>query len=295
MEKTQIGKHCLNKQRSHWLHFPWIKSDTTPDYWISSIYFPIYSRCSHTFFSLVGILISPFDRLEWARVCARSCGSEMQPFSALLPLTVYCISLLSLQLLALRTEDRPDSDRLNLINHLFDSTEDPSPVPPKPSPSPSWLSSLLRHPPAAGVRRTLSSPRLSWARPADPSPDRILLRSRRHLHGFRNGHHHQPHHYPSNAQLMRVGCVLGTCQVQNLSHRLYQLIGQSGREDSSPINPKSPHSYGWALPLAFNSKSFYVWLFTLSCVMARLCPDLSKKTDENLPTLAFLSIVVFHN
>ncbi|XP_071391496.1 protein ADM2 [Centroberyx affinis] len=47
-----------------------------------------------------------------------------------------------------------------------------------------------------------------------------------------------------HGQLMRVGCVLGTCQVQNLSHRLYQLIGQSGREDSSPINPRSPHSYG---------------------------------------------------
>ncbi|XP_029909730.1 protein ADM2 [Myripristis murdjan] len=47
-----------------------------------------------------------------------------------------------------------------------------------------------------------------------------------------------------HGQLMRVGCVLGTCQVQNLSHRLYQLIGQSGREGSSPINPRSPHSYG---------------------------------------------------
>nr|XP_019934112.1 PREDICTED: ADM2-like [Paralichthys olivaceus] len=47
-----------------------------------------------------------------------------------------------------------------------------------------------------------------------------------------------------HSYLMRVGCVLGTCQVQNLSHRLYQLIGQSGREDSSPINPRSPHSYG---------------------------------------------------
>ncbi|CAN9499253.1 unnamed protein product [Ophioblennius macclurei] len=47
-----------------------------------------------------------------------------------------------------------------------------------------------------------------------------------------------------HSHLMRVGCVLGTCQVQNLSHRLYQLIGQSGREDSSPINPRSPHSYG---------------------------------------------------
>ncbi|KAL2093541.1 hypothetical protein ACEWY4_010853 [Coilia grayii] len=55
-----------------------------------------------------------------------------------------------------------------------------------------------------------------------------ILRSRGHYHGH----------------LMRVGCVLGTCQVQNLSHRLYQLIGQTGREDTSPIHPRSPHSYG---------------------------------------------------
>ncbi|XP_009473298.1 PREDICTED: ADM2, partial [Nipponia nippon] len=47
-----------------------------------------------------------------------------------------------------------------------------------------------------------------------------------------------------HAQLLRVGCVLGTCQVQNLSHRLWQLMGQSGRQDSSPMNPNSPHSYG---------------------------------------------------
>ena len=60
-------------------------------------------------------------------------------------------------------------------------------------------------------------------------------RGRRHANsGSARGH----------GQLMRVGCVLGTCQVQNLSHRLYQLIGQSGREDYSPINPRSPHSYG---------------------------------------------------
>uniref|UniRef100_A0A3P9LP19 Adrenomedullin 2 n=1 Tax=Oryzias latipes TaxID=8090 RepID=A0A3P9LP19_ORYLA len=59
------------------------------------------------------------------------------------------------------------------------------------------------------------------------------LRRRRHANGS-NGRGH----------MMRVGCVLGTCQVQNLSHRLYQLIGQSGKEDSSPINPRSPHSYG---------------------------------------------------
>ncbi|KAM4553850.1 protein ADM2 isoform 1-T2 [Fundulus diaphanus] len=60
-------------------------------------------------------------------------------------------------------------------------------------------------------------------------------RGRRHANsGGARGHGH----------LMRVGCVLGTCQVQNLSHRLYQLVGQNGREDSSPINPRSPHSYG---------------------------------------------------
>ncbi|XP_061678989.1 protein ADM2 [Syngnathoides biaculeatus] len=58
-------------------------------------------------------------------------------------------------------------------------------------------------------------------------------RGRRHA-GGRRAHGH----------LMRAGCVLGTCQVQNLSHRLYQLIGRSGREDSSPVNPRSPHSYG---------------------------------------------------
>ncbi|XP_026543660.1 ADM2 [Notechis scutatus] len=46
------------------------------------------------------------------------------------------------------------------------------------------------------------------------------------------------------AQLMRVGCALGTCQVQNLRHRLWQLKGQLGRQDSSPISLHSPHSYG---------------------------------------------------
>nr|XP_004650469.1 protein ADM2 [Jaculus jaculus] len=46
------------------------------------------------------------------------------------------------------------------------------------------------------------------------------------------------------AQLLRVGCVLGTCQVQNLSHRLWQLVRPSGRRDSAPVDPSSPHSYG---------------------------------------------------
>ncbi|XP_028603472.2 protein ADM2 [Podarcis muralis] len=46
------------------------------------------------------------------------------------------------------------------------------------------------------------------------------------------------------AQLMRVGCALGTCQVQNLSHRLWLLKGQLGLQESAPMNPSSPHSYG---------------------------------------------------
>ncbi|XP_069909228.1 protein ADM2 [Oryctolagus cuniculus] len=48
----------------------------------------------------------------------------------------------------------------------------------------------------------------------------------------------------TQAQLLRVGCVLGTCQVQNLSHRLWQLVRPAGRQDSAPIDPSSPHSYG---------------------------------------------------
>ncbi|KAK5849340.1 hypothetical protein PBY51_008990 [Eleginops maclovinus] len=164
----------------------------------------------------------------------------MQP---LIRLAVYCISLLSLQqLLALPAEESPDSNRLDIINKLMGQTEDNT----RPSRSqthndvasqaPKWLPGFLRLRPASGVHTF--PPTLAWARPGVASPR--LPRVRRHAHsGARSSHH-----YPQHAQLMRVGCVLGTCQVQNLSHRLYQLIGQSGREDSSPINPRSPHSYG---------------------------------------------------
>ncbi|XP_051512098.1 protein ADM2 [Myxocyprinus asiaticus] len=64
-------------------------------------------------------------------------------------------------------------------------------------------------------------------------------------HSSAQGHFRERRHVhrESRGQLMRVGCVLGTCQVQNLSHRLYQLTGLNGRQDS-PINPRSPHSYG---------------------------------------------------
>ncbi|XP_074554431.1 protein ADM2a [Halichoeres trimaculatus] len=167
-----------------------------------------------------------------------------------LPLTVYCISLVSLhQLLALPAAERPDTNRLDLIEKLFDQREDqtlapgsqtPSVVPSQaPNKSPKWWPGFPSQKPASGARA--ASPNLAWARPAESSQtEHRALRARRHAHsGSRHGHHHA--HHP---QLMRVGCVLGTCQVQNLSHRLYQLIGQSGREDSSPINPRSPHSYG---------------------------------------------------
>lgn len=87
-------------------------------------------------------------------------------------------------------------------------------------------------------RRVSSGPKVALASLAWARPRGRPLRARRHAHSRGSRGHHQN-------QLMRVGCVLGTCQVQNLSHRLYQLIGQSGREDSSPMNPQSPHSYGW--------------------------------------------------
>ncbi|CAN9508083.1 unnamed protein product [Ophioblennius macclurei] len=166
-----------------------------------------------------------------------------------LPLTVYCISLLALQRLqAAPAQERP-RNRLDLLYKLDGKSGDISDSPgsqtnstvspPTPSQSAKWPLGLLRHPPATGARPT--SPGLAWARPDEAARmERRTARARRYAHTGSRGGHHYPHH----AQLMRVGCVLGTCQVQNLSHRLYQLIGQSGREDSSPINPKSPHSYG---------------------------------------------------
>ncbi|KAM3859263.1 protein ADM2a [Diretmus argenteus] len=171
---------------------------------------------------------------------------------SLLPLAVYCISLVSLQqlLLALPVEERLERNRSNLLMKLSGQreeevftpgTQDDVATPPSAvSHSPKWLPGFLSHAAVTGARASL--PSLAWARPARglAAIQRRSPRGRRHAHtGSRGGHHHAQH-----AQLMRVGCVLGTCQVQNLSHRLYQLIGQSGREDSSPINPRSPHSYG---------------------------------------------------
>ncbi|XP_037616716.1 protein ADM2-like [Sebastes umbrosus] len=173
-----------------------------------------------------------------------------------------------------RTEDEPSASGSQTHDAVAVTVTVPSPT---PSRSPKWLPPFLRHQPASGATRKASrslawarpaeasgatrkaSPSLAWARPAEASgatrkaspglawarpaeaSERRAARTRRHAHsGSRGGHHYNNHH----AKLMRVGCVLGTCQVQNLSHRLYQLIGQSGREDSSPINPRSPHSFG---------------------------------------------------
>ncbi|XP_055963087.1 protein ADM2 [Sorex fumeus] len=102
--------------------------------------------------------------------------------------------------------------------------------------------------------------------PGDPQPQRPAPRPAvgkpRKAHPHRSGHltpstghpargspHRHRHHSPSaprrpRAQLLRVGCVLGTCQVQNLSHRLWQLFGSAGPRDSVPVDPSSPHSYG---------------------------------------------------
>lgn len=142
---------------------------------------------------------------------------------------------------------------MDISNQLMDqSNDDASPSSSKdiPAPTPSQLPEQL---PGFQSRRASSRvktvlPSLAWALPSDTPKVAKRVRRSRHAHtGTRGGHHHQ-HHHPHHGQLMRVGCVLGTCQVQNLSHRLYQLMGQNGREDSSPINPRSPHSFGWVGP-----------------------------------------------
>ncbi|XP_052008823.1 protein ADM2-like [Xyrauchen texanus] len=84
-----------------------------------------------------------------------------------------------------------------------------------------WTALVHKGPPARQSNQQSSTLGHSW--------------ERRHVHRVSRSH--------KQGQRMRMGCVLGTCQVQNLSHRLYQLTGQSRRQDS-PINPRSPHSYG---------------------------------------------------
>ncbi|XP_072530040.1 protein ADM2a [Salminus brasiliensis] len=164
---------------------------------------------------------------------------------ALLPLSLYCISLLSLQLQALPVGDRLDfMTRLHQLKEgsLVSPDSDPGSVDPTAGPAVAldrtalWRALLIRNPPAP-FEDPKARPLEGASSGQGEEPDQRGSRSRRHA--YIRSQHHQHH-----GQLMRVGCVLGTCQVQNLSHRLYQLVGQTGREDSSPVNPRSPHSYG---------------------------------------------------
>ncbi|XP_064589495.1 protein ADM2 [Zonotrichia leucophrys gambelii] len=117
-------------------------------------------------------------------------------------------------------------------------------APPAPQPvgTPRHRAPVARHGPWAAPRHRPPAPR-----PPPWHGRRLVLR-----HHGRDPRYDPPRWDPragrgrrhAGAHLVRVGCVLGTCQVQNLSHRLWQLRGQSGRRDSSPMNPNSPHSYG---------------------------------------------------
>ncbi|XP_040844364.1 protein ADM2 [Ochotona curzoniae] len=108
-----------------------------------------------------------------------------------------------------------------------------SPRPVRPREPPAWI-------PASGLQ-----PRRPASWPATWKPRQARQPHRRASYAPSGGQHlkasgpRRPH-----AQLLRVGCALGTCQVQNLSHRLWQLVRPAGRQDSAPVDPSSPHSYG---------------------------------------------------
>ncbi|XP_026874416.2 protein ADM2a [Electrophorus electricus] len=177
---------------------------------------------------------------------------------SLLPAALYCISLFFLQLQALPAGSRSGENRLDFMieSRQLDEGSATSPdsdqrsedtaAPPAVSLDRGalWRALLLRNPPASSVDLTSflhvshTAPSMGGASAeGGEEPNRRRPRGRRHAQV--RIRQHQPH-----GQLKRVGCILGTCQVQNLSHRLYQLLGQSGLQDSSPINPRSPHSYG---------------------------------------------------
>lgn len=176
-------------------------------------------------------------------VCVREISSSTM--HSLLPLSLYCISLLCLQLHALPLGNRLDFKtilhRLREGSAVFPdsdpSSDDSTNAPAVPLDRTSlWRALLYKNPPPLSKESTNAD------KPTANSVGRGTESNQRSSRGRRNayvrGHHHQ------HGQLMRVGCILGTCQAQKLSHRLYQLVGQTGREDSAPINPNNPHSYG---------------------------------------------------
>ncbi|XP_007123366.1 protein ADM2 [Physeter macrocephalus] len=139
----------------------------------------------------------------------------------LLTVTLGCISFLYLQL--------PGALSLSLARSR-------PPARPREPPARTPSSGLQsRHPAARPVvwklHQALQPQRSASLAPAMGQP--LRNGPRRHLGPRR-----------PRAQLLRVGCVLGTCQVQNLSHRLWQLVGSAGPHDSAPVDPSSPHSYG---------------------------------------------------
>ncbi|XP_053319282.1 protein ADM2 [Spea bombifrons] len=70
-----------------------------------------------------------------------------------------------------------------------------------------------------------------------PSQNELRIDLRALQRKKRRAHRSQP------VRLMRVGCALGTCQVQNLNYRLWLLVRRAGMEES-PIQLSNPHSYG---------------------------------------------------
>ncbi|XP_020737646.1 protein ADM2 [Odocoileus virginianus] len=141
--------------------------------------------------------------------------------AGLLAVTLGCISLLYLQL--------PGALSLGLAGSR-------PPMQPREPPARTPASgSQPQHPaalPAVWKLHQALQPKKSVSLvPARGQPLRNVLR--RHLGPRR-----------PRAQLLRVGCALGTCQVQNLSHRLWQLVSSAGPRASAPVDPSSPHSYG---------------------------------------------------
>ncbi|XP_060759522.1 protein ADM2a [Neoarius graeffei] len=162
---------------------------------------------------------------------------------SLLPLSLYCISLLFLQLNALpvgnRLDFQPILHQLKEGSTVFpdsDSSSEPTNAPAVALDRTSlWRALLYKNPPPSSQesKRDLN-PFVSSVERGSESNQRSP-RNRRSTHT--RGHH-------QHAQLMRVGCVLSTCQVQKINHRFHQLFGQTGREEKAPVNPQSPHSYG---------------------------------------------------
>ncbi|CAK7296986.1 Protein ADM2 [Vulpes lagopus] len=110
------------------------------------------------------------------------------------------------------------------------------PAPPREPPARAPSSSLKPRSPAPRpvawkLQQALQPPRRTSRAPATAQP-------------LRDGVHRHRGPRRSRAQLLRVGCVLGTCQIQNLSHRLWQLVGSAGPRNAAPMDPSSPYSYG---------------------------------------------------